>query len=65
MWVKADKLESKFSMIKDHKTLMRTFGKYYIVIPTSGEQRKNWPKQQRKGHVWFTDGACNQRGTGL
>ncbi len=28
------------------------------------EWDKDWPNQLRKGHVWFTDGACNQQGTG-
>ncbi len=35
IWTKADKVDSNFSMIKDHVTLLRTFGKYRIVIPTS------------------------------
>ncbi len=35
-WIgaKADKVDSNFSMIKDHVTLRRTFSKYRIVIPT-------------------------------
>ncbi len=60
IWAKADKVDSKFSMIKDHVTLPRTFSKHWIVIPTMEEWTKNWPNQLRKGHVWFTDGACNQ-----
>ncbi len=32
--MKADKMDDKFSMIKDHVTLRRTFGKYQTVIPT-------------------------------
>ncbi len=60
IWAKADKVDSKFRMIKDHVTLWRTFSKYWIVIPTREEWGKNWPKQLKKGHVWFTDGACNQ-----
>ncbi len=39
-WAKADKVDSKFSMIKDHVTLRRTFGKYPILIPTGEEWRK-------------------------
>ncbi len=34
IWVKADKMDNKFSMIKDHVSLRRTFGKYWTVIPT-------------------------------
>ncbi len=37
IWTKADKVNSKFSMIKDHVTLWRTFNKYWIVILTRGE----------------------------
>ncbi len=58
--VKADKVDSKFSMMTDHITLRRTFGKYRIVILTREEWGKNWANQQRKGHFWFIDGACNQ-----
>ncbi len=64
IWVKADKVDNKFSMIKDHITLRRTFGKHPIVIPTREEWDKNWPNWLRKGQVWFTDGACNRYGTG-
>ncbi len=32
IWTKADKLDSKFSMIKDHAILWCTFGEYWIVI---------------------------------
>ncbi len=60
IWAKADKVNSKFSKMKDHVTLRHTFGKYRIVIPTREQWEKNWPNQLRKGHVWFTDGACNQ-----
>ncbi len=35
-----------------------------MVILTREEWEKNWPNQQRNGHVWFRDGACNQQGTG-
>ncbi len=35
IWAKADKVESKFSMIKD------TFDKHWIVIPTREEWWKN------------------------
>ncbi len=62
IWTKVDKVGSKFSMIKDHITLRRTFGKYWIVIPTR-EEFLSWVTQLRKEHVWFTDGACNQQGT--
>ncbi len=34
---KADKVDSKFRMIKDHITQQRTFSKYRIVIPTVEE----------------------------
>ncbi len=62
IWKKADKVDSRFGMIKDRVTLRRTrtFSKYRIAIPTEEEWGKNWPNQLRKGHVWFTDGACNQ-----
>ncbi len=40
IWAKVDKVDSKFSMIKDHVTLWHTFGKYQVVIPT----RKEWGK---------------------
>ncbi len=59
IWTKVDKVDSQFSMIKDHVTLWRTFSKYRIMIPTREEQEENWPNQLKKGHVWFTDGACN------
>ncbi len=38
-WIraKADKVDSKFSTIKDHITLRRNFGKYRITIPTREE----------------------------
>ncbi len=51
-------------MIKDHVTLWRTFGKYRTEIPTREKWYKDWSKWLRKGQVWFTDGACNQQGTG-
>ncbi len=60
IWAKVDKVDGKFSMIKDRLTLRRTFSKYRIVIPTREKWGKNWPNQLREGHVWFTDGACNQ-----
>ncbi len=34
IWAEADKVDNKFSKIKDHVTLWRTFRKYWIVIPT-------------------------------
>ncbi len=37
IWVKADKMDDEFSMIKDHVTLRRTFGKYWTVIPIREE----------------------------
>ncbi len=64
IWAKADKIDSDFNMIKDHVTLRREFGKYWIVIPTREEWEKIWPKQQRKEHIWFADGTCNQQRTG-
>ncbi len=36
IWAKAEKMD-EFSMIKDHITLRRTFGKQRIVIPTREE----------------------------
>ncbi len=55
-WAKTDR-------IKLHVTLSRTFGKYPIVVPTREEWGKKWPSQLRKGHIWFTDEACDQQGT--
>ncbi len=63
IWIKSDIVDSKFGMIKDHLSGLRTFSKYPIVILTREEQGKNWPNQLRKG-IWFTDGVCNQQGTG-
>ncbi len=60
IWGKTDKVDSKFSMIKEHVTLRRTFSKYRIVILTREEWGENWPNQLRKGHVWFTNEVCNQ-----
>ncbi len=37
IWVKTDKMDNKFSMIKDHITLRCTFDKYQTVIPTREE----------------------------
>ncbi len=36
-WIqaKADKVDHKFSVIKDHVTMWRVFRKYHVVIPTS------------------------------
>ncbi len=59
IWAKADKVDSKFSMIKYYVNMPRTFGKYWIMISTWEECGKNWTNQLRKGHVWLTDGACN------
>ncbi len=64
IWAKADKVVNEFSMVKDHVTLRRTFGNYWIVIPTTEEWDKNWSNWLRRGQVWFTDGARNQQGTG-
>ncbi len=61
---KADKMGNRYSVIKDHVILRRTFGKYRTVIPTREEWDKVWPNWLRKGQVWFTDEACNQQGTG-
>ncbi len=49
--VKADKMDNKFSMIKDHLTLRHTFCKYQSVIPTREEWDKDWPIWLRKGQV--------------
>ncbi len=37
IWTKADKMDKKFSMIKDHVTLRSAFGKYRTMIPTREE----------------------------
>ncbi len=50
-WVKADKMDNKFSVIKDHISLRRMFGKYRTVIPTREEWYKDWPQRLRKGQV--------------
>ncbi len=55
IWTKADKVDSKFSMIKNHITLWRTFSKYSYNDTDYGRMWKKWPSQLRKGHVWFTD----------
>ncbi len=43
IWVKTDKMDNKFSMIKDHVSLRRTFGKYWTVILTREEWYKDGP----------------------
>ncbi len=43
IWVKADKVDIKFSMIKDNVTMQRTLGKYSTVIPTREECGRNLP----------------------
>ncbi len=43
VWAKADKMDNKFSMIKDHVTLRRTFDKYPTAIPTREDWDKDWP----------------------
>ncbi len=43
IWARADKVDSKFSMIKDHVSMWHTFGKYLIVIRIREEWGKNWP----------------------
>ncbi len=43
IWEKANKVDSTFSVIKDHVTLRRTFGKYRIVIPIKEEWGKTGP----------------------
>ncbi len=63
IWAKTDTVNSKVSMIKDHVTLRRTFGKYRIAISTREEWEKNGSKQLRKGHVWFTVGVHNKQGS--
>ncbi len=66
-WIraKADKVDNKFTMIKDNVNLRRTFDKYLIVIPTSGEEWvKKRTKSTEKGMSGLhTHGACNQQGT--
>ncbi len=42
IWVKADKMENRFSMIKYHVTLRHMLGKYRTVIPTREEWDKDW-----------------------
>ncbi len=41
IWAKADKVDNKFSIIKDHVTLRRRFGKY--KTPTKEESEKTVP----------------------
>ncbi len=50
-WIcaKADKVNSKFSTIKNHVIPRRSSYKYWIGIPTREEWEKNWPNQLRKG----------------
>ncbi len=43
IWAKANKVDSKFSMIKDNVTRWRTFSKYRIGIPTREEWGKTSP----------------------
>ncbi len=49
IWGKADKMDNKFSMIKDHVILRHTFDKYQTVIWTREERDKDWPNRLRKG----------------
>ncbi len=41
-------MDNKFSMIKDHVTLMHTLGKYRTLIPTREEWDKDWPDWLRE-----------------
>ncbi len=43
IWAKADNVDCKFSMIKDHVILQRTFSKYGILILTREEWGKTGP----------------------
>ncbi len=55
IWVKADKMNNKFSMIKHHISLRRTFGKYWTVIPTREEWYRLAPKAEKRArlvHRW-------------
>ncbi len=49
IWANTDKVDSKFSMIKDPVTLRRTFSKYRIAIPTREEWGKTGPINRGKG----------------
>ncbi len=49
IWAKADKVDSKFSMVKDHVILRCTFSKHRIVIPTREEWGKTGPINWGKG----------------
>ncbi len=60
IWAKADKMDNNFSVIKDHITLRRTFGKHRTVILTREEWDKDWPEWLGKRQVWFTHEVCNQ-----
>ncbi len=37
MWLKEDKVDSKFNMTEDYTTLRHTFGKYRMVVPNMEE----------------------------
>ncbi len=34
---------------------------YRVIIPTRKDWEEDWPRLLRKGQVWSTNGACNQR----
>ncbi len=40
------------------------FSIYRTVIPIREAWDKDWRNWLRNGQAWFTDGACNQQGTG-
>ncbi len=48
---KVDKIDSKFSTMKDHVILKHTFIKHRTVIPTREERDKDWPNRLRKWRV--------------
>ncbi len=41
IWAKADKMDNKFKMIRDHVALKHMFRKYQTVIPTREEWNKD------------------------
>ncbi len=54
IWAKADKMDNKFNMIKDHVTLRRMFGKYRTVIQSGRgvEQRLAQLAEKKAGLVY-------------
>ncbi len=52
IWKKAEKVDNKFEMTKDHIIPWYSLDKpYYVIIPTREEWEKDWPDQLRKGQA--------------